>query len=79
MCVPNHFRNPRTRWMMILGNFSLVAALLLWNFARPYAGAHAWPMQAWIDGIAGLFFGISIGANLSAIRCARRSQPAAQQ
>jgi hypothetical protein len=65
--------------MMVVGNFSLVAALLLWNFGRPYAGAHAWPAGPWLDSACGLFFGISIGANLAAVRCARRSQPAGQQ
>jgi hypothetical protein len=77
MCVPNHLRDPRTRWMMILGNFSLVVALLLWTFARPCAGTHSWPIQPWIDGVSGLLFGISIGANLSAIRCARSRQATA--
>ena len=69
---PNLLRNSKARWMMVLGNFSLVAALLLWNFGRSYAAAHAWPAREWIDAVCGLFFGISIGANLSAVRCARR-------
>jgi hypothetical protein len=54
--------------MMILGNFSLVAALLLWNFARPSGVAP----RVWIDGVSGLLFGISIGANLGAVLRARR-------
>jgi uncharacterized membrane protein HdeD (DUF308 family) len=73
--MPNRLRNPKTRWMMVLGNFSLVAALLLWNFVRPIAGARPGLTIAWLDGASGLFFGVSIGANLSAIRCARRSRP----
>ena len=53
---------------MVGGNFSLVLALLLWSFARPAHDAG----HAWIDGLCGLLFGISIGANLTAIRLRRR-------
>jgi hypothetical protein len=65
--------------MMVLGNFSLVAALLTWNFARHWAGAgqaglaHQWAGGAGgVDAICGLFFGVSIGANLAALRLKRR-------
>ena len=73
MCATNANRDPRARWMMVLGNFSLVAALLLWNFARPWVGAaHAGLASEWVDGISGLLFGVSIGANLTALRLKRR-------
>ncbi|MGA9061551.1 MAG: hypothetical protein WB341_07785 [Terracidiphilus sp.] len=68
MCVPNRLRDPKTRSMMVIGNFSLVAAILCWHFLRP-SGVAA---QAWFDGFDGLLFGISIGANLTAIYRARR-------
>jgi hypothetical protein len=74
MCAPADLRQGRTRWMMILGNFALAAALLLGSMARAHTGAHPHPL---IDGVSGLFFGVSIGANLMAVRCARRKQAAA--
>ena len=73
MCATNGTRNPRARWMMVLGNFSLVVALLTWSFVRPWAVAsHASFAHQWIDGISGLLFGVSIGANLAALRLRRR-------
>ena len=73
MCATNGMRDPRARWMMVLGNFSLVVALLTWSFARHWPGvAHAGLASGWIDGISGLFFGVSIGANLAALRLRRR-------
>jgi len=72
MCASNRLRNPKTRLMMVLGNFSLVAALLLWNFARPSgAMAHALAAHIWIDALCGLLFGVSIGSNLMAVRARR--------
>jgi hypothetical protein len=73
MCATNGTRNPRARWMMVLGNFSLVVALLTWSFVRPWAvAAHVSFAHQWIDGISGLLFGVSIGANLAALRLRRR-------
>jgi hypothetical protein len=73
MCATNGTRNPRARWMMVLGNFSLVVALLTWSFSRHWPGAaHAGLASGWVDGISGLFFGVSIGANLAALRLRRR-------
>jgi hypothetical protein len=72
MCVTNAMHDPKARWMMVLGNFSLVVALLTWGFVRPWAvAAHASFAHQWIDGISGLFFGVSIGANLAALRLKR--------
>ena len=68
MCVPYRIRDPRTRSMMVIGNFSLVAAILCWHFLRPTAVT----ARAWIDAFDGLLFGISIGANLFALRRSRR-------
>ncbi len=80
MCVPNRLRDPKTRAMMVLGNLSLVVALLLWSFVRPNVPAsHALTAHAWLDPLAGLFFGISIGSNLMAIRHGRRFRPAEAQ
>ncbi len=72
MCASNRLRDPKTRFMMILGNFSLVGALLLWNFARPSgAVAHSAATHAWLDALCGLLFGVSIGSNLMAVRARR--------
>ena len=68
MCVPLQKRDPRARWMMIIGNFSLVAALIFWNFTRRSDN----PAQLWLHAISGLLFGISIGANLSGLLIVRR-------
>jgi hypothetical protein len=73
MCATNVARDLRARWTMALGNFSLVAAILIWNFSRQSAGA----ANGWIDGISGLFFGVSIGSNLMALRLSRRCGPGA--
>ena len=73
MCVPIWQRDPRTRFMMVLGNLSLVAAFLIWNFARfSTAAPHSVAWRAWMDGLSGLFFGIAIGANLAALLRQRR-------
>ena len=73
MCVPTGQRDPRSRWMMVIGNLSLVAGLLIWSFARhSTAATHFSATQAWIDGLGGLFLGISIGANLAALMRQRR-------
>lgn len=73
MCVPNRQRDPRTRLMMVAGNLSLVAAFLIWNFTR-FSGAagHSFALHAWMDGLSGLFFGISIATNLGALLRQRR-------
>lgn len=68
MCVPIHQRDPRTRSMMVIGNFSLVAAILCGHLLCPTGVA----ARAWIDAFDGLLFGISIGANLFALRRSRR-------
>jgi hypothetical protein len=68
MCVPFQKRSRKARLGMVIGNFSLVAALLLWNFARHDSS----PQQAWLHALCGLMFGLSIGANLSAIVLGKR-------
>ena len=70
MCLPYHLRDPKTRFLMVIGNLSLVAAILMLKFFRPSTGA----AQEWTDGLSGLLFGISIGINLMAIRSGRRLQ-----
>jgi hypothetical protein len=52
---------------MVLGNLCLVIGLLLWNFHASIP-----VRRIWLDGVSGLLLGISIGVNLSAVRCARR-------
>jgi hypothetical protein len=64
MCVPYSLRDPKARRLMVIGNLSLVAALLFWQFARP-SGATA---REWSDGLCGLLAGLSIGINLWAVR-----------
>lgn len=73
MCVPIGQRDSRTRFMMLVGNLSLVAAFLIWNFTR-FSGAagHSSALHAWLDGFSGLFFGISIATNLGALLRQRR-------
>ena len=81
MCLPDRFRDPKTRWMLVPGSLSLAAAILLSHFARPYAGAHPSASIPFArmstDGLSGLFFGVSIGVNLPVLRRARRCPPAA--
>jgi hypothetical protein len=60
--------DPKSRRLMIVGNLSLAAALILWNFTRHGTGLP----HAALDGLYGLLMGISIGANLTALRRARR-------
>jgi hypothetical protein len=59
--------DPRRRVLRVMGNLSLAAGLIWWNFARP-----AGPYKNWLDAACGLLMGISIGANLFALRGARR-------
>jgi hypothetical protein len=68
MCVPYNQRDPKARRLIVIGNLSLMAALLFWQFARP-SGATA---REWSDGLCGLLFGISIGINLLVLRSGRR-------
>jgi hypothetical protein len=74
MCVPYRLRDPKTRRMRVIGNFSLVVALLVWALPRRFAAGHP-NAHAWIDAICGLFFGISIGSNLMAAWRSRRCRP----
>ncbi len=71
MCIPCRQRDPRTRRQMFLANISLVVALVMWTFIRPSTG----PGHAWLDGLCGLLFGISIGINLLVLRRGRRYAP----
>jgi hypothetical protein len=68
MCAPYCHRDPRTRLMMVIANFSLVAGVLLLDLARHLPR----PTPGWLDALTGLFFGLSIAANLFAARRARR-------
>jgi hypothetical protein len=67
MCIPIRQLDPKWRRMMAVGNFSLVAGLLLWNF-RSYIPAG----PDWLHPVCGLLFGLSIGINLFGLRLARR-------
>ncbi|MDR3751919.1 MAG: hypothetical protein P4K94_10580 [Terracidiphilus sp.] len=67
MCIRSRHLDPKTRRSMVLGNLCLVIGLLLWDFHASI------PIQrTWLDAVCGLLLGISIGVNLSAVRCARR-------
>jgi hypothetical protein len=68
MCVPLQKRDPRARRMMIFGNLSLAAAIMIWNFTS-HGGN---PLHVWLHALCGLLFGISIGANLSGLLLIRR-------
>ena len=60
MCLPIRKQDPKTRRRMVVANLALVVGLVLWALVRPSLAAP----HAWIDGLAGFFLGISIGANL---------------
>jgi len=80
MCVPYRQRDPHTRFLMIFGTLALVAALLLWAFVRSSSTlAHSLAPHSWIDALSGLLFGLSIGANLTAIMRTRRCRPVEAQ
>jgi hypothetical protein len=68
MCVPYHHRDPRSRVIMIAANLSLVAGVLLLDFARHHTGS----AHGWLDALTGLLMGFSIAANFFASRRARR-------
>jgi len=68
MCAPIYRRDRRARFIYVIANVSLVAGLLLLNFGRSVTSA----AHPWIDGFGGLFMGLSIGANLFVVLCARR-------
>jgi hypothetical protein len=70
MCMFNRQHDPRRRWLMVLGNLSLVAAMVVGPHAHPVEAA----ARAWTDGLIGLLYGVSIGANLTAIVLCRRCQ-----
>jgi len=67
MCIPARRLDPKTRRSLVLGNLCLAAGLLLWSFHASIP-----IQQTWLHGVCGLLLGISIGVNLSAVRCARR-------
>ena len=71
MCIPNRQLDPKTRRMAAFGNLCLVIGLSLWFFVSPVG---VW--RHWLHALCGLLFGISIGANLFALRCSQRSNPA---
>ena len=60
MCLPYRHRDPRSRATMIAANLSLVAGVLLLDFARRCIG----PTPGWLDVLTGLFMGFSIAASL---------------
>jgi hypothetical protein len=59
--------DPKTRYLMATGNLLLALALVVRNFTQAFSARHPW-----FDGVCGLFFGISIGINLFALRRVRR-------
>jgi uncharacterized membrane protein len=71
MCAPIYKRDPRIRFLFVIANLSLVIGLVLWAFVRPALAAPHW----WIDGLTGLFMGMSISVNLGSLICARRCPP----
>ncbi|HKV05478.1 MAG TPA: hypothetical protein VJO53_10275 [Candidatus Acidoferrales bacterium] len=68
MIFRNRIKNPRT--MMVVGNGCLVIALSSIVFLHPTAKFG----PELIDGVRGMLFGISIGANLVALRTIARQR-----
>ena len=68
MCEPFYQRDHKARRLMVIGNLSLVAAILCGHFIRP-TGVTA---RDWSDCLSGLLFGISISINLMVLRRGRR-------
>ncbi len=75
MCLADEQLKQRGRWLRVLAGVSLVAGLLLWNFARS-AGK---PSAPWIDATVGLLMGISLSMNLMLLVRARRCRQNAPQ
>ena len=75
MCIPMSQRDRRARTKMMIGNFALVAGMLLSMFISSLHTHN----RAWLDAIMGLLFGVSICANLMAVRSRRCSSPAESQ
>jgi hypothetical protein len=73
MCVPFKQRDPITRRRMVIGNLSLAAALILWNFARHGDS----PANRAYHFLYGLLLGISLAVNLSVALRARRCRNSA--
>jgi hypothetical protein len=61
--------NPKARALLVVGNLSLVLAVLLFNFKQPLSAGHTW-----YDGVCGFFFGLSLTLNLGAVVLAKRGQ-----
>jgi hypothetical protein len=76
MCIASQQLDSKRRRWMVLGNISLVFALIVWAFfARSGHGNHLW-LTNWINAFCGLLFGFSIGINLLVLRKARRCRQA---
>ncbi|MGA2988166.1 MAG: hypothetical protein ABSG32_30675 [Terriglobia bacterium] len=60
-------RDPKTRRLLAIANFSLVLGLLPWIFREYIHVSHNW-----LDASRGFFIGLSITVNLWALRRARR-------
>jgi hypothetical protein len=68
MYFPNRNLNPRDRVIFQIGNFSLVAGLLLWMFVHPASQIE----KNWLHAICGFLLGLSITISLLRLRFARR-------
>jgi hypothetical protein len=64
MYFPNRNLNPRDRVIFQIGNFSLVAGLLLWMFVHPTSQIE----KNWLEAVSGFLFGFYITVNLFVLR-----------
>lgn len=74
MCIPYRQRDPKTRRLMVIGNFALVLGLALWLLVHPTGRFQ----KDWLDAACGFLLGLSIAINLYGLwfaRHCREKQP----
>jgi hypothetical protein len=64
MCVPYRLLDPKSRFILGIGNFSLVAALLLRLFVHPSSSIG----EDWFDGVSGFLLAFYITINFAILR-----------
>ena len=72
MCIRYRTLDPKSKRLFVLGNLCLVIAILAQYFYHPMSENHL------LEGVRGLFYGISIGVNIFVIR-RRRCRSAESQ
>jgi uncharacterized membrane protein YedE/YeeE len=70
MCHPNRILDRKGRIIYGIGNFSLIAGLLLWRLVHPTAQIE----KNWLDGVCGFLLGFYITVNLCVLRLGRRGR-----